>query len=205
MYLSHTHTDVAGFSLVETLVAIAILLIVIVGPMSIASQANISTNFANQQVTAYFLAQEGLELVQKGRDDLLLPRFDGLPLPPANNTGWDAFTSVSGRFADCYTTAGCGLEIDETVNGSLVITDCDLGTTTQFDCQLYLTDDLTTRAQYTHTISSTATDYIRVITIDETVANQEVLVTSEVLWRTGNQIQDQSVVATTYLFNVYGR
>ena len=50
-----------GFSLVETLVAISILLIVIVGPMTISMSTAKSSSFASEQVQAFFLAQEGLE------------------------------------------------------------------------------------------------------------------------------------------------
>lgn len=65
----------SGFSLVETLVAITILLVVIIGPMTISSSAAKSTSFASEQVTAFFLAQEGAELIEKARNDLLLEHF----------------------------------------------------------------------------------------------------------------------------------
>ncbi|NCO61881.1 prepilin-type N-terminal cleavage/methylation domain-containing protein, partial [Candidatus Kaiserbacteria bacterium] len=65
-----------GFSLVEVLVAITLLLLIVTGPMKIITDANHSTAFASEQVTAFFLAQEGLELAQKGRDDLMLQYFD---------------------------------------------------------------------------------------------------------------------------------
>jgi prepilin-type N-terminal cleavage/methylation domain-containing protein len=51
----------SGFSLVETLVAISLLLIMIVGPMAISAKTAKSTSFASEQVQAFFLAQEGLD------------------------------------------------------------------------------------------------------------------------------------------------
>ena len=190
-----------GFSLIETLVGIAILLIVIVGPMSIATNAANSTSFANQQVMAYFLAQEGLELAQKGRDDFLLTSFN-LGALEGSNDAWDFFTSNSGPFADCFVAAGCSLEIDEGLAGEVLVDDCSDVT----DCQLYLTADIGVRSRYTYdTSNAEITDFTRVITMEEITSDKDVLVTSVVSWRTGNQIAVQSTTATTYLYNIYGR
>jgi prepilin-type N-terminal cleavage/methylation domain-containing protein len=204
MYFTPDKTSNTGFSLVETLVAIAILLIVIVGPMSIATSAANSTSFANQQVMAYFLAQEGLELVQKGRDDFLLARFEAGGVE-GTNIAWDAFTDDGGQFADCLTannpSRACGLEIGDGADGNVVVTNC----VNAINCQLYLTSDTSKRSRYTHDITADITDYTRIITIEEISSNKDVLVTSVVSWRTGNQIAVQSTTATTYLYNIYGR
>ena len=61
-----------GFTLVETLVAITILLIVIVGPMTIASRGMQTAFYAGDQTTAIYLAQEGIEHIQRLRDDTAL-------------------------------------------------------------------------------------------------------------------------------------
>ena len=190
----------AGFSLVETLVAIAILLIVIVGPMAIATNAATSTNFANQQVMAYFLAQEGLELAQKGRDDFLLESFDD-GNSEGSNAGWDAFTGSGSPYADCFAD-GCGLEITESSAGAIDVNDC----TDSVNCRLYLTNATNERSRYTYdTSNAEVTDFTRIITMEEISPNKDVLVTSEVSWRTGNQIAIQSTTVTTYLYNIYGR
>lgn len=51
-----------GFSLIETFVAITILLIAVLGPMTLFSSVISDGIFAKNQVTAFYLAQEGLEL-----------------------------------------------------------------------------------------------------------------------------------------------
>lgn len=57
-----------AFTLLETLVAVAVLLMALLGPFSIAQQALRSAYYARDQVTAYYLAQEGVEFVRAVRD-----------------------------------------------------------------------------------------------------------------------------------------
>jgi len=59
----------AGFSLIEALVAIAVLLLAIIGPFTIATKGLISANYARDQVTAFYLAQEATEIVRSKRDN----------------------------------------------------------------------------------------------------------------------------------------
>ncbi|MBI5005115.1 MAG: prepilin-type N-terminal cleavage/methylation domain-containing protein [Candidatus Lloydbacteria bacterium] len=75
-----------GFTLIESLVAIAILITAILGPMSIAANGIASATYARDQATAFFLAQEGLEYVRNVRDTNALARVDWL-------TGLTACTS----------------------------------------------------------------------------------------------------------------
>lgn len=186
----------SGFSLVETLVAITILLLVIVGPMSISSSAALSTSYSSEQVVAFFLAQEGAELVQKARDDLQLRYFDGSVATP-----WADFVNTSSvnPLSQCYQTDGCGLElVDGNANGALALpTDCGSD-----PCRLYI-DNSGGRARYTYnSVGTISTPYSRIIYMNET-AGREVEVISLVSWQTGNQRQVQTVEAQTYLFNVY--
>lgn len=61
-----------GFTLVESLVAISLLLVALAGPLSIAGQGLALANFARQQVTAVFLTQEAVEYVRNTRDNNML-------------------------------------------------------------------------------------------------------------------------------------
>jgi prepilin-type N-terminal cleavage/methylation domain-containing protein len=186
-----------GFTLVEVLVAITLLLLVITGPMQILTRSNHSTAYATEQMTAWFLAQEGLEMAQQGRDWYLLQYFS--PAASLSNP-WQMFaatTSASvGKFKPCFqSSTGC----DITLNNSGAITVIDCAVTS---CQLYLLPSQ--RMQYQHTSSgATLTPYTRVIKMQETGAGREVAATSTVTWRTGSLIASQSVVETTTLFNIY--
>lgn len=69
---SKKNNNKEGFSMVEALVAITILITSIVGPMTIAQQGLITANVAKNQVTAFFLGQEAVEHVRYIRDSNVL-------------------------------------------------------------------------------------------------------------------------------------
>ncbi len=198
--IHHTTHNQSGFSLVETLVAITILLIVITGPLTLVSNSARSTDFANDQVVAFFLAQEGLELVQSVRDDLLIPTFD-----PGYSGGdaWDDFTNTAsvGVLQECF-GGGCGIDVNTNSDGTINVFDCQ--STTQ-NCRLYTNATANQRAAYTHDPSGNPeTRYTRVISMNETTTGQTEVV-STVTWRSDGQRGEQQVQAVTYLFDVYGR
>lgn len=184
-----------GFTLVETLVAITILLIVIVGPMSISTSTARGTSFASEQVTAFFLAQEGIEIVQKVRDEELL----GQNLNPG---AWEDIMDETGPLDFCYTEDGdngCGLELETNAEATLdTVIRCD-----DMDCLLYYSD-VGGRAKYTYSSgAATETIFSRIITMENITAD-ETYVKSTVYWRTGSQRSVQEVVVETYLYDIYG-
>jgi len=62
----------SGFTLVEALVSISILMVAIAGPMTIAQKSLSSAILSKDQMTASFLAQDGLEAVKNLRDQVVL-------------------------------------------------------------------------------------------------------------------------------------
>lgn len=83
-----------GFTLVETLVAITVLLTAVVGPLTIATNSLNSTQIAKNQLIANLLSQEGIELFRGKRDTNIL-------------AGDDWLTSMS----FCSSVDGCSIDV----------------------------------------------------------------------------------------------
>lgn len=136
-----------SFTLLETIVAIYVFLLGIVGAMTLANSALSSAALFKDQLTASSLAQEGEELVRSMRDSQYLARLQGSgcywPLCDANDTFAAAVAGCTEgggnkgcRFVDPFATA-------------LSLTPCDSITT----CRVLKRDSTLLRYQY-----STGTD-----------------------------------------------
>lgn len=199
MYYQNKQT---GFSLVETLVAVSLLLIVIVGPMTISARTAKSSSFASEQVQAFFLAQEGLELVQKARDDGTIRYFKD---DVADPTPWGDFTkdTATGVYKDCFTADGCGLDW---LDGNTL--DAPARCNTPTACRVYRSS-ANGRSHFSHNniAANTETLFTRTIYFENTGpgldSDREVHVRSVVTWRTGSLVADQQVAVDTYLYNIY--
>ena len=135
-------------------------MIAIVTPMSIASKSLSSANYAKDQVTAFYLAQEGIELVRSIRDNYAL----------SGEFEWNDL-DISSELSACYSSNGC--MIDPT---SLTVTQCSSGCTSL---------SIDSHGVYMYSESSDFTPFIRTIRIEE-VGNvsggNEIKVSSTVQW-----------------------
>lgn len=61
------HEAQKGFTIIETLVAITILMIAIAGPLVVASKGLFSADLSKNQMTASYLAQESMEVIKNLR------------------------------------------------------------------------------------------------------------------------------------------
>lgn len=62
----------AGYTLLETIIALAVIMGAIAGPYSLATRGIISSLASKNKLAAFNLSQEGIELVRKIRDDNVL-------------------------------------------------------------------------------------------------------------------------------------
>ncbi|MAZ29861.1 hypothetical protein CL655_01120 [bacterium] len=176
--------------MVEVLVAISILLLATVGPMTIAARSLQYSQFTAQQNAAFFLAQEGIEAVFKIRAEAGLAHLDN----PGSNDAWDWMSD--GDWADCRGTDGCGIDWrDDTLSNNLV------SCSTIANCALYFNSG-NTRGRYTHQSSGDATPFTRVITI-ENISGTEALVRSTVSWAAAGSGDSRTVTLQTYLHDIY--
>jgi type II secretory pathway pseudopilin PulG len=193
-----------GYSLIEVLVAVAILMFSIVGPMTIAAKSIQSAQYAKQQTTAFFLAQEGISLTENIRNFMALRAYSGPDDP------WGAWVNYA-LVAPCRTAAGCNFGLND--EGG-VGANADGSSNTVVACTIALPDvctmyydasNLTGPVQPYHTragASDPQSIYKRTITW--TIINaDEMLVTSKVEWNSTLLGGTQIITISTSLFNKY--
>lgn len=125
IFLRRIYKKVRGFTLIETLVAISLLSVAIVAPMSLVSQSLRSAYYARDQIAAYNLAQEGIEAVRAIRDGNILQNaygstgidlLSGIPIDQAFTI--DARKSTAAAAISVCPSEGCVvLQTDGTLYG----------------------------------------------------------------------------------------
>src|SRR5262249_36523598 len=105
----------AGFTLIETLVAVMILAVSIAGPLSIASRSLNNSLVAKDQIGAFFLAQDAIEYVRFVRDSNTLKSADWITGSGGSTAGisispciYDASTNPNGCYFDSTTNSPSG-------------------------------------------------------------------------------------------------
>ncbi len=189
-----------GFTLVETLVAVTILLVVITGPMTIASNGMKNSYYAGDQTTAVYLAQEAIEAVQKLRDDEALTAYNVYKTGGSyggNTTDW--YASLNGL---CKVVGGCDVDFS---SGSPVFNrNCALG-----NCLLKVDTDGTYSGRvYGYTAGWSDSIFTRRIQVGA-LSGGAVPVTVTVSWNAsifGSVAANaRSVVLQTYIYDQYKR
>ncbi len=191
---SFISTTQKGFSLVEVLVAIAILLMSLMGPMTIATKGIQSANYVREQTTAIFLAQEGIEAFIAKRNDEAIISFASGNLA----TSWDWVTDTNKLPVACTSSAGCNIDFRIT-NPLTTAVSCSTPT----NCDLYF-DATKNQARYSLDTSGASTPYRRIIKVTPVLSGDGIQIESTVSW--GTRLfgtQEQSVTLTTTLFSLY--
>lgn len=166
----------AGFTLIETLVAISILTIAVVSPMALTAQSLSTAYYARDQITAFYLAQEAIEAVRAVRDTQILlisqnvgGGIDLFGTIPIENPGDNSRPFIIDSLQTDTTRA---------------ITECTSGV-----CPVLRTDD--TKTFYGYDPAWTTTRFTRTVHAqyvqnpDGTTNNDEIRVTVTVSWMSG--------------------
>lgn len=184
-----------GFTLVETLVAISILVVAIVGPLTIAMRGLQSAFFAREQLTAVYLAQEGVEIIRMYRDQYSMVNV---------GTGSDNWMSSPARLTSlCALATGCGVDINALANAG--IRNC----ATTNACRLRYNAtaiNSSSRGMYTHGGSAAYSPYTRVVTLQDVNGgsnSDEVIVTVKVSWNSGFFGGTKTVTLQDRIFSQY--
>ena len=190
-----------GFSLVETLVALSILLVSLVAPLTIASQSLQNIFFAREQYTAMMLAQEGVEAM------VLLQRSSMVTAirNPSTNRAWDWFESMP---SNCVGAPGCGVDFSGPASNPVAVNggnDCNHSSQ---PCLLQLDPNDTTNTgepRYKHDTGDPDSPYTRRVWVDEIGGSNtasQASVESVVEWRSSVTQNSESITIRTNLFDV---
>ncbi len=116
-----------AFSLIETLIAIAVLMIAVAGPLTIANRALNAALYSRNQATASYLAQETMEIMKNIRDNTVRTTE---PTDPENLAWW-----LPTDLLQCITSY-CDIYYTQNIDQFQSNTNCgnDL-------CQLYLSEN----------------------------------------------------------------
>ena len=144
-----------GFTLIETLVAVTILMLAIAGPLSAANSALVSARVSHDQIIASYLAQEGIEYVRSVRDSAYLSAYD-----TGDTSGaWNDFLTVA---AVCRATASTPTKACSFDSIQATVSSCPSGV-----CPMLYLETIGGVNYYTTAAGSVATPFRRSIQIKD--------------------------------------
>jgi len=171
-----------GFTLLEALVAISILMVAVVAPITIAQKGLSSATYSKNQLIASYLAQDAIEYIKNKRDVISIN----------NNFDWNNL-SVFGNSTTktlCFSVNGC--QIDTNIGAGAgeirAITATPLGVLSKNTDGFYGFDS-PEKTNFTRKIN------IKLQTVDG--ENNEALVTVTVNWGSS----ENEVVVRTLIYN----
>ncbi len=182
-----------GFTIVETMVAIAILLLSITAPLTIAEKGLATAEAAKAEITAFYLGQEAIEFIRNLRDTSVISGNGG-------KSNW--LKNIEPNINECFKTSGCG--IDTTNKKEDQVTACNKSNE---DCLLrqYTGDPgspLFGIFGHRTSLGWSRTDITRKVNIIEIRAGEEATVTVTVVWNAGS-LGSRTLTLTENLFNWY--
>ncbi len=178
-----------GFSLIETLVAVVILVSAIVGPLTLAQRSIRSAVYARDQVTASFLAEEAIEYIRMMRDGNELRR----------RSNW-----LFGLSGDCLEQL---CQIDTREDRDDAVSQCSRreGPLYESNCFPLAFEKVTGKYGYGTGVGWENTQFVREVRIDtipngDRTSDDEAKVEVKVLWKTGD-LPLRTVTVREYIYD----
>jgi len=191
----------AGFTIIETLVAVAVLMLAITGPLTMAERSLSAGQIARKEVTAFYLAQEAIEYVRNLKDTNAISGKGG-------TSAW-----LDG-LEDCKEESGCGIDPTSPDDVGPQVILC--AEAFNRDCLLYQYTGLNSDGTpifgvdealmglFGHRSTSgwAETHYTRRVRIDEKQPGIEARVTVTVIWGEGTN-EGRNITVSSSVFNWY--
>lgn len=182
---------VSGFTLVETLVAISILTISILGTFTAVQKGLATSSFAKDQVTAFYLIQESIEQIRNIRDT------NGLASIDSKSTGGSGVSWLKGLAElssdSCYFGKVCTVD----PSSNTVVIYCG---TNESSCPVIRQNSSTNLFGYNG--GWTATKFKRSITLQQVPGNpDEITIVVTISWSSGSF--SKTITVRQSLFNMF--
>lgn len=162
-----------GFTLIETLVAITVLVVAVAAPLTLAAQSLFAAYYAKDQLVASHLAQEAIEIVRQKRDHNLMAMLNNSALP---DSYWLHETKLEGVTIGTQKTVTVDVADIENTPFTLITSGGieNNGAILQHNNAIYL-----------HDIGSNDTRFRRVVELKK-ISEEEIEVVAKVMWQTGS-------------------
>ena len=153
-----------GFTLIETLVAISILMIAVASPLTIAQKGLASAIFAKDQIIASYLAQDAIEYI-------------------INSSGRNvASGAAKGWLAGIKDTDSNNCELTCKVSTNVIDVAPAIESCSGLDCPALKYFD-SSKSIYSQTGTGGDSPFSRTVTVEEVVPNKEALITVKMSWK----------------------
>ncbi|MDE1988425.1 MAG: prepilin-type N-terminal cleavage/methylation domain-containing protein [Patescibacteria group bacterium] len=164
-----------GFTLVETLVAISILMVAVASPLTISQKGLASAIYAKDQIIASYLAQDAIEYLRNWSDQNV-----------ASGAGW-----LDGITNKC--ASSCAVDTRQ-----LYLSENGIQTCPGSGCQLlkFGADNI-----YAYSVGGNDSPFTRSVTVTPSLTqpNIEALITVTMSWK--DKSKDRNLVINTRIFN----
>ncbi|OGZ09952.1 MAG: hypothetical protein A3C14_04525 [Candidatus Lloydbacteria bacterium RIFCSPHIGHO2_02_FULL_50_18] len=186
-----TRPSTAGFTLIEALASITLLVMAISGPMVLSAQSLRVSREARLQLEATQLAEEGIEIVHSLRDD-----------NSADGTPWmtDILSECSNPAQPCIADITEHSGLSSTAWHHNALKSCASACASLASLYKHNVSGIYRQKTSGFGAGWTKSDFTRLITLTEVVAGREVKVTSTVTYK-GYSGQTRTITVTGDLYN----
>lgn len=184
--IGYKEKRIKGFTLVEALVAISILMVAVVSPMTIAQKGLNSAMYSKDQMTAAFLAQDAIEFIKNWRDMVGLNKDPDGNLKP----DWLSLPDI------CTAPSSCDIDTTrESINPGDIFKDSSTGNPLRINKAgpLFVKYDLT---------GTEVSKFSRDISVTKSAGGDEAKISVRVSWL-GQGGVSQNVVVENYIYNYW--
>lgn len=102
MKILHNVQKNSGFTLIETMIAVFILVVAMVGLLGLISSSLFAARYAKNDIIANYLVQEAIDSIRNDRDTFAFQKVADTSIG-----GWSNFRS---KYSSCFNSNGCEIE-----------------------------------------------------------------------------------------------